>query len=78
VAVYFPAGGAATLDLPQDVGYSARWFDPRTGDVSDAAPSRVAEGTNGRPAFETPGGEDGKGHPLDWVLVLSMHQDELP
>jgi hypothetical protein len=76
VTVYLPAGGAVALDLPGDSEYEAQWwYDPRTGELSDAASSRV-DGSRGadvprdRLAYEAPTGTDSRGRPLDWVLVL--------
>jgi hypothetical protein len=71
VAIYMPAGGAVTLDLPGDRQYNAQWwYDPRTGELSDATPSCVADPPDDKLAFEAPAGVDATGWPLDWVLVL--------
>ena len=64
VAVYLPAGGAVTLDLPKRP-YDARWYDPRTGDL---CPGDVQDAGL---CFIAPPGSDQQGRPLDWVLVLS-------
>jgi hypothetical protein len=60
VAVYLPAGGAVAPLLPEGRVYSARWYDPRTGELSPA------ESADGR--FEAPAG--GGERPHDWALVL--------
>lgn len=69
VAVYYPAGGVATLDLPAGQTYAEQsWYDPRNGELSAAAGSRVAG--DDRLAYAAPTGRDAEGCPLDWVLVL--------
>lgn len=63
-AVYLPAGGAVSLDLPRPVdAYASRWYDPCTGELSDAQ----ADGAT----FHSPD-RLRSGHPQDWVLVLRM------
>lgn len=66
VAVYLPAGGTVTLDLPGDDRYKAQWYDPRRGELSPATPSDH----NDELGFAAPPGQDGDGHPWDWVLAL--------
>lgn len=61
VAIYFPAAGTAALKEP--IAGSARWFDPRSGELSDA-------GLNGLSTIAAPVGVDENGRPLDWVLVI--------
>jgi len=69
LAVYYPAGGVAALDLPAERDYAGQWwYDPRTGELSDAANSRVPD--DDRLAYGAPPGRDEEGRPLDWVLVL--------
>lgn len=58
-------GGTVKLVLPADKDYKAEWFDPREGSLQPV--SAQANGIQ----FESPGGQDSKGHPWDWVLVLS-------
>jgi hypothetical protein len=58
--VYFPAGGVAEINFPST---SAKWFDPRSGQYQPAQPEA------GR--YASPEGTDERGHPLDYVLVLS-------
>jgi hypothetical protein len=61
VAIYFPAAGTAALKEP--IAGTAKWFDPRSGALSDAGlkdPSTIA----------APMDTDENGHPLDWVLVI--------
>lgn len=63
VAVYLPIGGTVKLSLPGEADrHQARWFDPRTGELSPAA------ARDGR-TFEAPTG--GGERPLDWVLLLT-------
>jgi hypothetical protein len=69
VAVYYPAGGSAALDVPAAREYAGQWwYDPRSGELSDAAASRIAG--DDRLAYQAPPGKDEAGWPLDWVLVL--------
>lgn len=71
VAVYFPAGGSAVLDLPLGQAYiEQHWYDPRTGALCNATPSPDLPGTGGLVRYATPGGVDAQGRPLDWVLAL--------
>jgi hypothetical protein len=57
--LYFVAGGTASLP-GMGSGFTARWYNPRTGELS--APSAVTGGPGGAPAtFRAPDGED-------WVL----------
>lgn len=67
VAVYFPAGGAATLDLPQQGALTAQWYDPRTGEVQAGPVAWTADGL----AVTAPKTTDAAGRPQDWVLTLS-------
>ena len=64
VAVYFPAGGQATLNLPADVEYGAQWFDPIAGGLS-AAEDMSSSRTFASPADTT------VARPQDWVLLLT-------
>ncbi len=63
-AVYLPTGGEVVVDIPEDVAARARWFDPRSGELSAA--SGVAN--DGAAHFVAPGG--GGERPWDWVLVM--------
>jgi hypothetical protein len=65
--LYFPNGGAATLDLGKLAGpVTARWFDPANGELLPAEGAPLAN--SGRRDFAAPGkNHDGGG---DWVLVL--------
>ena len=63
VAIYLPVGGEVAPALPDDRTYVARWFDPRTAELRYAAPFGDT--------FRAPGGTDERGHPWDWVLVLT-------
>jgi len=65
VAVYLPAGGAVTLDLPQSKTYHARWYDPRTGDLHPA----TSDVQDTKRKFLAPAGGDKC--PWDWALVLT-------
>ncbi|MCL5997636.1 MAG: DUF4038 domain-containing protein [Chloroflexi bacterium] len=66
VIAYLPAGGDVTLSLPQGRAYTARWFDPRRGELQ---PALGDAGTASTQHFASPGGHDA--HPYDWVLVLT-------
>ena len=66
VVVYLPTGDNATLAMPSEQRYQARWFDPRSGEWRSAA----LEGAHGPGDIVAPGGTDEHGHPWDWVLVL--------
>lgn len=61
ISVYLPAGGEISLQVDR-VPAHALWFDPRTGQLSDA-------GIDAGQAISSPGGEE-NGHPADWVLLL--------
>ncbi|MGQ9651997.1 MAG: DUF6298 domain-containing protein [Phycisphaerae bacterium] len=62
--VYLMAGGTVELDLKAAPGdFHARWFDPRTGDLSDVAPTPVVKG-GGTVTFAAPTAND-------WALWLS-------
>lgn len=65
VAVYLPMGGKVELGLTGK-DYQAQWFDPRTGEISDAV--SVTAGEHSHLSFEAPAG--GGERPWDWVLVL--------
>ena len=70
VVAYLPVGGIVTLGLRVEKAFlRARWYDPRTGDLFDAA---VADGAG--LTFVAPEGTDAKGWPLDWVLVLEEQE----
>ncbi|HYX05553.1 MAG TPA: putative collagen-binding domain-containing protein, partial [Bacteroidales bacterium] len=56
--VYSKEGGRIILDLP-DVGYSAMWYNPRTGDSSRISGLTESETVN----LETPTNQD-------WLLYL--------
>jgi hypothetical protein len=64
VALYLPTGGEASLALPAEKTYSARWFDTRTGALSQASPERGEGGVR----IVAPGGAGE--HARDWALVL--------
>jgi hypothetical protein len=67
VAVYLPLGGSVKLLLPEDKRYDAQWYDPRTGEFRPATmPAKNETG------FAAPLGQSEKGHPWDWVLLLSV------
>ncbi|MGC9348167.1 MAG: DUF5060 domain-containing protein [Anaerolineae bacterium] len=65
VAVYLPVGGTVELDLPTDLDYRARWYDPRTGNLTE-----VPTATEVCSHFEAPEGCSEGGHPWDWILLL--------
>lgn len=67
VAVYFPAGGVATLKVRFGDG-SVQWYDPRTGTLDDGEAEVVDEGVRA----VCPDAVDAAGHPQDWVLVLRL------
>ena len=67
IAIYFPTGGPAELDLPQAAAYRGTWFDPRSGATSRAA--LVAQGN--RLSLVAPVELDEQAHPQDAVLVLT-------
>ncbi len=67
IAVYFPAGGAVTLQV-SNRGYTAQWYDPRTGAVRAGRFEAYEEGLR----LEAPLAHDGEGRPQDWVLTLSL------
>ena len=56
--VYLPTGGRATIKLSEGK-YRARWFNPRTGDFTEA-------GVATTPSWTSPDTLDGE----DWVLLL--------
>ena len=68
VAVYVPAGATFTLDLTPGKGYVAQWFSPKLGEVQPAHNDKTSEGFT----FTTRNQLDEAGHPLDWVLTLSL------
>jgi hypothetical protein len=57
--VYLPHGGDSTVTV-EPGRYQARWFDPRTGQYSEAG---IAEG----PTWTSPVAPDNE----DWVLLLT-------
>lgn len=60
--VYTLNGGSVSLDLSRVQGeFQAKWFDPRTGALSDAVDSSIRGG--GAVTVQAPGGED-------WILWL--------
>lgn len=61
VIAYLPAGGSVDLGSSCD-GLRSRWFDPRTGAVSEASP-------RGGVFASPPGGPSDR--PLDWVLFAT-------
>lgn len=68
IAVYFPAGGCTSLNLPEGRSYSARWFNPVSGELGLEQPGRLS----GQADLATPASSTVPGvHPADWVLVLS-------
>lgn len=71
IAVYFPAGGNATLALAESATLGeCQWYNPRTGALSSAQPTaRTAAGI----AFAAPDELDAQAHPTDWVLVLTVN-----
>jgi hypothetical protein len=66
VAIYFPAGGEATLALPGSA-YTAQCYDPRTGAIQAG---RLAETPAGW-EVGVPETVDAEARPLDWVLTLA-------
>ncbi len=63
VAVYFPAGGTATLNLPNS-SWTGRWYNPRNGALRVAELERTTEGWRvAAPSCMGP-------RPADWALVL--------
>ena len=66
--VYYPRGGATTLDLSAARGAMvARWFNPRTGEFSQAERLQEAKAT-ARREFSAP-------DTRDWVLLLKPSED---
>lgn len=65
MVVYLPAGGPVTIQGVGDT-VSARWFDPRNGALTPAAPER----RGGNLYATAPVANDERGRPLDWVLVV--------
>jgi len=63
IAVYLPVGGTVALDLPEGKRHTARWFDPRTGELQDADPGETA-------VVFTAATAGSAERPWDWVLVL--------
>ena len=70
VAVYLPAGGDVEIVAPEVSGYSARWFDPRTGELSQATAGPAGA------TFSPPPGPGPQ--PPDWILVLHRREDAEP
>ena len=66
IAVYFPVGGQAVLNLPPGSTYQAQWFDPRTAQTQLSQ----TQLTGGLAAVTAPSGQDAHGHPLDYVSVM--------
>jgi hypothetical protein len=62
VAAYLPVGGSIQLALPARA-YRARWFDPRTGALEDAAARSDA-------VFQSPQTSTDAQRPDDWVLLV--------
>ena len=72
-AVYLPAGGAVKLSLPHAGSYTARWYDPRTGELAAAKPAPGGDALQ----FAAPAG--GGARPWDWALVLTrVHENPSP
>ncbi len=67
VAVYLPVGDTVALALPTERGYSAQWFDPRTGELHAAELSTEDTILSCTP----PVGKDENERLWDWILVLS-------
>jgi hypothetical protein len=66
LAVYLPTGGSVELALTHQQSYTAQWYNPRTGEFTEAATV-----TNGVPQrFFAPPGESQPNRPWDWVLLL--------
>ncbi len=65
VAIYFPTGGSADVDVGKATFSKTEWFDPRSG-ARKAAKVTLAKRVLSATA---PGGKDEDGHPYDWVLV---------
>lgn len=63
IAAYLPTGGKVGLAL-DGRAYRARWFDPCTAALQDAAPDSAG-------TFEAPAGRDADGHPADRTLLLT-------
>ena len=70
VCVYVPAGGVIRLDLPAGE-FAAQWYDPRTGEISDAIQSQGLDSENGNMVFQSLGGESVPGKSFDWVWIGS-------
>jgi hypothetical protein len=66
VAVYLPASREVWLTLPIGRTYEARWYDPRTGELSPAVGDVQKELTR----FAAPLENGDKERPWDWVLVM--------
>jgi hypothetical protein len=64
IAVYFPAGGDAVLNIAGS--FQSAWFDPRSGQLSEWKSGTSAPQLK----ITAPAGQDGQGHPVDAVLVL--------
>lgn len=63
IAVYFPAGGSATLKIK--TVNTAHWYDPRTGRMQSATPASTDAGI----IFKAPAVGNDPTRPWDWVLV---------
>lgn len=64
IVVYLPTGGDVSLPLPDSDVLENQWFDPRTGNLSQAEGREEAK----RWVFVAPH-NSGDGHPSDWVLM---------
>ena len=60
IAIYFPAGGVASLR--EQIIDPAYWFDPRSGALHDVGQKEVT-------SIAAPAEADAEGPPLDWVFV---------
>ena len=65
ITVYLPAGGEVSVHVKSIGKYTARWFDPRTGELT-CTKSKII---GGKPVFARKEQGD-QGRPLDWILVL--------
>ena len=66
IAIYFPAGGQAGLNLPPGATYRLDQFDPRTGQVESALATVSGAGVT----VGVPPRQDAAGRSDDFVLVL--------
>jgi hypothetical protein len=72
VAVYFPVGGEAALELSQAGAYRGTWFDPRSGETSPAVLAHAGEVLK----VKAPSDFDALNHPFDQVLLLTKYGED--